>query len=91
MSEAIEPRAYLRKLKRNTKKGVSTRSKIIRTIKDDKLTIGEIARLSGLKVNVVRYHLAKMALEGVVERVGRGRGSVWRLTGTGQRKLDEEL
>ncbi len=87
--EPLEPRAILSTLKRNTKRGVITRSKLIKTLKGRELTLGQLSRDAGLSINVVRYHLHNLAKEGIVVKSGKGKYQRWKLTGLGQSKLDE--
>ncbi|HIQ28957.1 MAG TPA: ArsR family transcriptional regulator [Candidatus Caldiarchaeum subterraneum] len=87
--EPLEPRAILTTLKRNTRKGVIARSRLIKALRDRELTLGQLSREAGLTVNVARYHLHNLEREGIVARSGSGRYRRWRLTGLGQSKLDE--
>ena len=89
--EPLEPRAFLSILKRNTRRGVLARSRLINALRKGELTLGQIAESSDLPINVVRYHLANLEKAGIVERKGSGRGRRWRLTGLGQSRLDELL
>ena len=89
--EPLEPRAILTSLKRNTKRGVIARSKLIKTLRNKELTLSQLSEDTGLSTTVVKYHLARLAKEGIVTRTGSGRHRRWKLTGLGQSKLDETL
>ena len=83
MSEAnYEALAFLRTIK-NVKKGLITRSKIIRILKTRSSTTKEIANEVNLSYSTVRRHLKLMEKEGIVIRIYRK----WKLTGKGQQDL----
>ncbi len=88
--ETINPRAYLKSI-RNVRRGVVTRSRILDTIGPGSLTTLEICRRTGLNPSNVRYHLSNMLTEGlVVKRRGKG-GIWWRLSGIGQKTIEESI
>ncbi|MDJ0270096.1 MAG: helix-turn-helix domain-containing protein [Aigarchaeota archaeon] len=84
----IEPRAFLRRM-RNTRRGVSSRTRILKAVREGEKSIDEISSRSGLSVAAVRYHLENLRREGVVERIKSGKRARWRLTGIGQRTIEE--
>ncbi len=83
----IDSLAYLRVI-RNVKRGLETRSKIIRVLKRRKVaSISEISKIVNLSYSAVRRQLIIMEQDGVVMRVERK----WKLTGKGQKSLDPYL
>jgi len=87
--EAPEPRAVLSSLRRNTRKGVEARTRIIKSLREAEQSIDQLTQSSGLSASRLRYHLTHLAREGIVEKTKKGRRNLWRLTGLGQSKLDE--
>lgn len=81
------PQAVL-KTKRNVQQGVSTRSKIIQTLKAGPKTAREVADELGMNYSTVLRHLKLMEKEKIVvcEREGV---SHWKLTGLGQQSLQQ--
>lgn len=91
MSEEIDPRAYLQKIK-NTKRGVKTRSKIIEILKMNKsFTIGEISEKILKSKTVIRRHLKNLEREGIVIMNKIGKAHTYSLSGIGQRRLEEVI
>jgi len=84
----VDPIAYLVR-RRNTRRGVASRTKIIRVMRMGAKSVAELSRSSDLSESVIRYHLENLRVEGVVERMGKKRGGKWRLTGVGQRTIEE--
>lgn len=91
MSEEIDPRAYLQKI-RNTKKGIKTRSKIIKNLKmNESLTIKEISEKISKSKTVIRRHLKNLEREGIIKISKIGKAYAYSLSGTGQKQLEEVI
>lgn len=89
MFEEIDPRAYLKKI-RNNKKGIRTRSKIIKILKmNKKLTIKEISKTISRSKAVIRRHLRNLEREGIITKNKAGKANIYSLTGIGQKQLTE--
>lgn len=89
MFEEIDPRAYLQKI-RNNKKGIRTRSKIIKILKRNrKLTIKEISEMVLRSKTVIRRHLRNLEREGIITKNRIGKINIYSLTGIGQKQLTE--
>ncbi|MEM1575544.1 MAG: winged helix-turn-helix domain-containing protein [Nitrososphaerota archaeon] len=89
MFEEIDPRAYLQKI-RNNKKGIRTRSKIIKILKRNrKLTIKEISEMVLRSKTVIRRHLRNLEREGIITKNRIGKTNIYSLTGIGQKQLTE--
>lgn len=84
----ISPRAYLRRIK-NVRQGLLTRSRIISLLSQSASTTRRLASNIGLSQSAIRRHLRNMAAEGIVEKRKIGGRVLWRLTGIGQRTLEE--
>ncbi|MCS7385975.1 MAG: winged helix-turn-helix domain-containing protein [archaeon GB-1867-005] len=80
--QKYEALAFLRSIK-NVRKGLLTRSKIIRLLKTRAATTKELAGNVKLSYSTVRRHLKMMEKEGIVIKVYRK----WKLTGKGQQDL----
>lgn len=85
MKAQFHPKAFLL-TKRNVKRGLRSRTKIIQTLEYDALTIRKICRATGLSYQVVAHHLRLLETEKVVIRKGKKPYS-WELTGIGQQRL----
>jgi predicted transcriptional regulator len=91
MFEEIDPRAYLQKI-RNNKKGIRTRSKIIKILKmNKKLTIKEISKTISRSKTVIRRHLKNLEREGIIIRNKTGKAHIYSLSGIGQKQLEEVI
>ena len=85
--------AILRK-KRNTKKGLQIRNKILKylfEIKEERVPTSRIADNIGLSYTIVNYHLKSMFVEEVVEKSVLARKSYWNITGLGQQTIKKWL
>ncbi len=85
--------AILRK-KRNTKKGLQMRNKILMylyDISDMRVPTAQIADNTGLSYQTVNYHLKSMFDEEVVEKFIIARKSFWKITGYGQQTIKKWL
>lgn len=80
----IEALAFLRNIK-NVKKGLTTRSKIIRVLKKSRSSAKEIANKINMSYSAIRRQLKLMEKENIVREIGRK----WILTGYGQRELTD--
>lgn len=80
----IEALAFLRNI-RNVKKGLTTRSKIIRVLKKSRSSAKEIANKINMSYSAIRRQLKLMEKENIVRKIGRK----WILTGYGQRELTD--
>jgi len=85
LRETYHPNAYLAKV-RNVCLGLRARTRILKSLERGSGDAGAIARGVGLHYGVVMHHLRLLQSEKLVMR-GRGRPSVWTLTGSGQRRL----
>jgi len=81
----FHPKAFLL-TKRNVKRGLRSRTKVIRTLEDNALTIRKICRFTGLSYQIVAHHLRLLETEKVVIRKGK-KPYLWELTGIGQQQL----
>jgi len=83
---AYHPRAFLA-LRRNRRRGLVSRTKIISLLERGKaLTAKDIARMTGLTYGVALHHLHLLEDEHITTREGK-RPYLWRLTGAGQASL----
>lgn len=80
------PNAYLSR-KRNVKRGLISRTKILKVLEDKGDNAQAVARESQLNYCVVLHHLRLLEAEGVVSRRNR-RPIHWRMTGLGQQRLE---
>lgn len=86
--QSVHSRAFLRSI-RNVKKGLLTRSMIIKLLSEKAYTMRQLAEEIGLSDSSIRRHLNNMLAEGIVEKIKyRGR-ILWRLSGYGQLALEE--
>lgn len=82
------PNAYLEH-KKNVIRGLKARTKILQVMDGAKaLTIKEVADLTVLNYSVSRHHLRLLGAEHIVKRTGK-RPYKWRITGKGQRSLNQ--
>lgn len=86
LKAAIHPKAFLSR-RRNVKRGLVARTRILQALEKQDSDIRGITGLSGLKYNVVGYHIRLLKAEQVVSRKGDKRPYVWGLTGAGQQRL----
>lgn len=80
------PNAYLRNIK-NVKRGLETRTRILRTLARSEKTIGEIAIEAQFKYPRILRHMRHLEVERLVERLGDKKPFKWRVTGLGQQRL----
>ncbi len=86
----IIPRAYLHRV-RNVRKGLRTRTKMIMVLEGSPSTVKELSEKIGLTSSAIRRQLRNMEAEGIVVQIRSGRRTLWKLTGVGQRTLEESL
>lgn len=86
LKPVIHPKAFLSR-KRNVKRGLVARTRILQALEKQDSNIRGITELSGLKYNVVGYHMRLLEAEQVVGRKGDKKPYVWGLTGAGQQRL----
>jgi DNA-binding IclR family transcriptional regulator len=79
------PKAYL-PMRRNFKKGLTVRSKLITILETGPKHLNEICEATELSYSTVFYHMKLMEKHGVVSRGGR-KPYEWKLTGYGQQTL----
>ena len=85
---SFDPNAYLVR-KRNVRLGLTARTKILESVREQASSIKDIGRQSGLKYAVVLYHLRLLEEEKVIRRGGEKRPYTWSLTGVGQKRITE--
>ncbi len=86
----IIPRAYLHRI-RNVRKGLRTRTRMIMVLEESPSTVKELSDRLGLTSSAIRRQLRNLEAEGIVRHVKTGRKTVWKLTGVGQRTLEESM
>jgi len=74
--------------KRNVGRGLTARTKIISSLEEDSTTASILSEKTGSSYSSVLYHLHSMEDEHVVAREGR-KPYTWKLTGIGQKTLNE--
>ncbi len=82
----FDPLAYLRSI-RNVRKGLETRSKIIKVLRKGNSSTKEIAKIIGMSYSTVRRQLRNMEKDKIVIKISQK----WKLTGKGQKMLDEYI
>jgi DNA-binding HxlR family transcriptional regulator len=83
--DGYEARSYLATV-RNVKKGLKTRSLIVKALKEGLIDTNTIARAVGRSYSATLKQLRKMEQDGIVVRIS-GKPSMWKLTGRGQQEL----
>ena len=82
----IHPKAYLTS-KRNVKKGLISRTKIIQSLEGGDKGLHQMSKESALTNFCIRYHLKALIKEEIVKRTRHIRPFRYKLTGKGQQKL----
>ncbi len=85
--------AILRK-KRNTKKGLQVRNRILKLLHENptkSFPTSEIMEGVGINYSSITYHLKNMLVENVVTRRKRARRNIWQITGLGQQTIKKWL
>jgi len=80
-------RAYLSR-RRNVKRGLISRSRILGALEEGGKSIGQIEAETDLPYATIFYHLKAMKLERIVTCPFLKKPYVWRLTGLGQQSLN---
>jgi len=82
---SFHPKAFLSQ-KRNVKRGLTARTRIIMALERTASNVRGVADTTGLNYNIVLHHLRLLKAEKVVTRKGN-RPFLWELTGAGQQRL----
>lgn len=83
--DGYEAKSYLATT-RNVRKGLETRSLIVKALKEGLIDTNAIAEAIGKSYSATLKQLRRMEQDGIVIRIP-GRPSIWRLTGRGQQEL----
>ncbi|MFW9922794.1 MAG: winged helix-turn-helix domain-containing protein [Candidatus Thorarchaeota archaeon] len=92
--EKIERSEAILRKKRNTRKGLYIRNKILIFLNDnfkDKFTIMQISDQIGTSYSSVYFHLRNMLVENIVKKEKVGQNTYWRITGFGQQTIKKWL
>ena len=81
------PKAFLLH-RRNTKNGLTTRTKVASLLEKKSLTAKMLSQEIGISYSTILHHLHLLENENAVIRQGR-RPFFWKLTGLGQKRLIE--
>ncbi|TFF83927.1 transcriptional regulator [Candidatus Heimdallarchaeota archaeon] len=76
--------------KRNTKRGLQLRNKILLYLYKKKTDFSSTSTISdgiGIKQSIVLYHLNNLLNEKIVNKEMRGREAYWSITGLGQQTI----
>ena len=84
---AHHPKAFLT-LKRNVRKGLLARTKIVLVLEKKASNAKNVAQETGLSYASVLYHLHLLETENILTRRGK-RPYFWELTGAGQQRLTD--
>ena len=82
----FHPNAYLSE-KRNVKRGLESRTKILRVLERESATASVLASKSKLSYFVVLHHLGLLGAEKIVSGNRSKKPYIWKLTGMGQQRL----
>lgn len=83
--DGYEAKSYLATT-RNVRKGLETRSLIVKALKEGLTDTNAIAEAIGKSYSATLKQLRRMEQDGIVTRIP-GKPSIWRLTGRGQQEL----
>ncbi|NHJ39437.1 MAG: hypothetical protein FK731_05335 [Asgard group archaeon] len=92
--EKIERSEAILRKKRNTRKGLRMRNKILLFLVKDiekKYTTNEIVVGIGSTYPIVTYHMNNMQAENVVSKIKINRKIFWQITGLGQQTIRKWL
>ena len=92
--EKIERSEAILRKKRNTRKGLQVRNKILiylYEIKNEKASTQRISDTVGFSYSSVAYHLKSMFAEEVVDKIVISRKVFWKITGLGQQTIKKWL
>lgn len=82
----FHPNAYLSQT-RNIRRGLVTRTTILRVLEKNSFTAGLLAKQAALNYPVVMHHLRLLEVEKIVSRKVGKKPRSWELTGAGQQRL----
>ena len=87
--QKYHPKAFLER-KRNVTKGLKARTEILEVLsaREDALTVKSVSGLATLSYSSSFHHLRLLEKEEIVKREGK-RPYKWKITGTGQKSLDD--
>jgi len=86
VKETCHPNAYLSGIK-NVAQGLRARTRLLDLLEIHPAeAAGDMGKKVGMNYGVVMHHLRLLEKEGLVERKS-GKPIIWRLTGSGQRRL----
>lgn len=88
MSNVHHPNAYLPRV-RNIKSGLAARTKILHSLEGDKNTAKEISEDAGVSYASALHHLHLLERGKIIERANSKPPYEWKITGVGQKRLDE--
>jgi len=83
------PKAFLT-LKRNTHRGLTSRTKIVSLLEKETLDAKTLAERAGLRYASVLHHLHLLEAERIIAH-RKGKPYIWELTGAGQQSLVERF
>ena len=92
--EKIERSEAILGKKRNTRKGLQKRNKILKYLYDHSIKsifINELIKNTGLSYSTISYHLKNMLKENVVSKKTTPRKVSWQITGLGQQTIKKWL
>ena len=92
--EKIERSEAILRKKRNTRKGLQVRNKILVYLyenRDEKISTQKVSEKVGFSYSSVTYHLKSMFAEEVVEKIVISRNVFWKITGLGQQTIKKWL
>jgi DNA-binding transcriptional ArsR family regulator len=83
---SFHPNAYLSK-KRNVRRGLESRTKILRALEKESATASMLTEKSKLSYFVVLHHLRLLGDEKIITGDRSKKPYIWKLTGMGQQRL----
>ncbi len=83
--DSYHPKAFLSR-KKNVKRGLAARSKIVSFLEQNPLSAREIAEKTGTKYASVMHHLRLLESEHIIVRKEE-KPFLWKLSGGGQQRL----
>ncbi len=84
--EGYHPKAFLTR-KRNVKRGLIVRSKIITALEEKPLDTKGLAEKVGASSSSILHHLRLLKIEKIITKHDKTR--FWKLTGAGQQRLTD--
>lgn len=83
---SFHPNAYLTE-KRNVRRGLESRTKILRALEKERATASMLAQKSKLSYSVILHHLKLLGDEKIITGDRSKKPYIWKLTGIGQQRL----